>query len=476
MARKHRIHYPGALYHVILRGNDQRDVFLADVDQTKFCFLLQEGTERFGHRIHAFCFLSNHVHLAMQVGRTASPRIVQNISFRYTQWFNRRYHRSGHLFQGRYRATLVDGDQYLLELVRYIHLNPVRAGLTSDPAAYFWSSYRFYVGRGHLPWLTTDWVLGQFSDNETRAKEQLSRFILDGIDGEAPDELVIERGDGRLLGDDGFTERVLEESEQIDRDKIGIDHIVQAVCEIYQLKEHVLAAPGKDHTASEARSLAAWAVRERPFLLLSELSERFGRDITTLSAQATRIWRRSRRDERLRNRMVILAEELVKRQKRKPDPAAVVIGLGNPFMSDDGIGVHIVRRLSEKAADFPNVEFFDAGSAPMKVLHVIANRDVAILVDCAYLGEPPGTMKRFSPDEVVSRKEQKGISVHEGDLLAILRISRELGELPEKTVVFAIEPAEVKPGDTLSPMLSKRIEDYIALIVEEITMLSTDTS
>jgi hypothetical protein len=210
----------------------------------------------------------------------------------------------------------------LLELIRYIHLNPVRAELTRDPEEYFWSSHRFYLSTIPLPWLTTDWVLAQFSDDETRAKRSLLAFVLDGIDEEVPEELVNERGDGRVLGDDGFTENVLERSEQVDREEIRIDQIVQAVCRMYQLKESELAAPGKDHQASEARALAAWAVREHPPLRLSELSARLGRDITTLSARATRIWRQSRRDERLRGRMATLAEELVKTQKRKPDPAS----------------------------------------------------------------------------------------------------------------------------------------------------------
>lgn len=140
-------------------------------------------------------------------------------------------------------------------------------------------------------------------------------------------------------------------------------------------------------------------------------------------------------------------------------------------MSDDGIGVHIVRRLREEATEFPNVDFIEAGNAAMKVLHAIAGRDVAFLIDCAYMGEPPGSIKRFSPDEVVSRKELKGISVHESDLLAILRMSEELGELPDTTVVFAIEPSEVKAGDVLSPVLSKRLEDYVATVAQEIRAL-----
>ena len=129
MARKARIHYPGALYHVILRGNARQDIFIDDGDRYRFYLLMQEGIARYRHSIHAFCLMTNHLHLLIQVADIPLSRIMQNLSFRYTRWSNGRQWQSGHLFQGRYKAVLVNGDEYLLELVRYLHLNPVRAGL-----------------------------------------------------------------------------------------------------------------------------------------------------------------------------------------------------------------------------------------------------------------------------------------------------------------------------------------------------------
>src|SRR4030067_2787237 len=130
MARKPRVYYPGAVYHVTLRGNAGQAIFLDNRDRTRFYLLLQEGIERFRHRIHAFCLMSNHVHFAIQVGDIPLSRVIQNLSFRYTRWINWRQGRSGHIFQGRYKAVLVDADAYLLELTAYIHLNPVRARIT----------------------------------------------------------------------------------------------------------------------------------------------------------------------------------------------------------------------------------------------------------------------------------------------------------------------------------------------------------
>lgn len=136
MVRKPRIHIVGSLYHVILQGNGGEAIFFNEDDRDQFYLLVQEGIERFGHRINGFYCMTNHVHLAIQVGDIPLSKIMQNLSFRYTRRINQREKRVGHLFQGRYKAILVDGDSYLLELVRYIHLNPVRAGMVSEPIEY----------------------------------------------------------------------------------------------------------------------------------------------------------------------------------------------------------------------------------------------------------------------------------------------------------------------------------------------------
>ncbi|MEA3348840.1 MAG: transposase [Pseudomonadota bacterium] len=181
MAREPRIHYPGALYHVMLRGNGGQDIFLSDSDRTRFFLLIQEGVHRFGNRIHTFCFMDNHIHLAIQVADIPLSKIIQNISLRYTRWINDKCRKTGHLFQGRYKALLVDQDSYLLELVRYIHLNPIRAGLVKHPKNYKWSGHNCYLGEEKLTWLTTGWVLGQFGEDITTARHGFARFVNEGI-------------------------------------------------------------------------------------------------------------------------------------------------------------------------------------------------------------------------------------------------------------------------------------------------------
>ena len=118
MARKPGIHVDGGIYHVILRGNGGEDIYFTNGDRTRFSLLLQEGTERFKYRVHAFCFMTDHVHLVIQVGNVPLSKIIQNLSFRYTRYINKLKKRIGHLFQGRYNALLVDADTYFLELKR----------------------------------------------------------------------------------------------------------------------------------------------------------------------------------------------------------------------------------------------------------------------------------------------------------------------------------------------------------------------
>ena len=124
MARRPRFHLPFGIYHVMLRGNDGLPIFFSDADRCRMSLLLQEGVEQFSHYIHAFCFMSNHIHLAIQVRETSISRIMQNLAFRYARYINKKYDRVGHLFQGRFKSIIVDGNRYLKELVRYIHLNP----------------------------------------------------------------------------------------------------------------------------------------------------------------------------------------------------------------------------------------------------------------------------------------------------------------------------------------------------------------
>ena len=146
----------------------------------------------------------------------------------------------------------------------------------------------------------------------------------------------------------------------------------------------------------------------------------------------------------------------------------LLAGLGNPIMSDEGVGVRVVE-LVEQRADLPdNVEVMDLGTGNMNVLHAIASRRKVVFVDCALMGEASGTIRQFSLDDVVSKKIQSHWSAHDGDLLNLLNISKTLGELPEKVVLFGIEPQTIEFGEQLTPCLQSRLEEYVAKVVAAI--------
>ncbi len=152
------------------------------------------------------------------------------------------------------------------------------------------------------------------------------------------------------------------------------------------------------------------------------------------------------------------------------------MGLGNLLMGDEGIGIHVVRDLQLLPGVRENIALFEAGTSPISAIHMIANRGKAVLIDCAYMGLSSGEIRRFSPEEVLSLKSMTGLSLHEGDLLNWLEVSRRLGEYPNELVVLGIEPAETAFGEQISPELEERIGEYVDAVLEEIGVGSRITS
>ena len=297
MARKPRVHVVGGLYHVMLRGNGGEDIFFSDDDRYHFYLLIQEGAERFGHRIHAFCLMDNHVHLAVQVAEVSLSKIVQNLSFRYTRWVNKERVRVGHLFQGRYKAILVDADAYLLELVRYIHLNPVRARMVREPSAYAWSGHLAYLGQATVPWLTTDWVLGQLAKRRSTARQRYARFVNEGLEEGHREEFHRGVTDARVLGDDRFTENVFGRIVKEPVQPRQLEEIIEAVCRSYDVVEEQLAAVGRRRDLAEARAVVAHLATSVGDASVTEVATRLGRDVATLSSSMRRLALRSREGE-----------------------------------------------------------------------------------------------------------------------------------------------------------------------------------
>lgn len=217
MRRPLRIQYPGAYYHITSRGNERGNIFRNNRDRDQFLSYLKSAYLRYKAVIHAFCLMNNHYHLFLETPKGNLSQIMRHINGAYTNYFNIRHRRRGHLFQGRYKSIIVEADSYAGELSRYIHLNSVRAGIVDMPDKFKWSSYWYYIGRKKKPqWLTLDFILGYFDDDYADASKKYAEFVKAGIydKNESPLEKTVA---STILGSDNFIEFIKD--TYIDRKK-----------------------------------------------------------------------------------------------------------------------------------------------------------------------------------------------------------------------------------------------------------------
>ncbi|MFC1787920.1 transposase [Patescibacteria group bacterium] len=201
MARPLRIEYPGALYHVISRGNGYQNIFRNDKDCHKFLDWIESAVDIHNLICHAYCLMDNHYHLLIETPEGNLSKAMRDINGNYTQWFNARHKTVGHLFQGRYKAFVIEKEIYLLEVARYIALNPVRDNLVNHPREWKWSSYRYTAETKNQPvWLQSDWILGFFGKKKTEARKQYRQFVKEGL-GKNPYD---DASHGILLGSPQF--------------------------------------------------------------------------------------------------------------------------------------------------------------------------------------------------------------------------------------------------------------------------------
>lgn len=212
MARKPRIEFEGAFYHVIVRGNQRQKIFKDTLDYTKYLEILGRYKKTHPFRLYAYVLMSNHVHLLIETGAAPLSKILQGINQSYTAYFNRAYKTVGHLFQGRYKAILCDRDQYLLSLVKYMHLNPVRAKIVKTAEEYPWSSHPCYAHKTKgNEFIDEDQVLRLFSEDKAKARKLYRAFMDDGLVVDKDD--IYTTIDQRVLGDESFLNRIMVSSE-----------------------------------------------------------------------------------------------------------------------------------------------------------------------------------------------------------------------------------------------------------------------
>jgi putative transposase len=208
MARPLRIQFAGALYHVMSRGNEKQSIVRDDIDRYKRIDWLRRTVEIYGWRLHAFTLMTNHEHLFVETPEPNLSAGMQYLGGSYTSYFNWRYKRSGHLFQGRFKAHLVQTEGYFREVSRYIHLNPVRAGMVARPQDYQWSSYPGYAqGRRTVAWVCYDRVLAEFGSDAGDARRAYDRFVQAGVNNPPPSPFAKSIG-GLLVGSAEFVAKM----------------------------------------------------------------------------------------------------------------------------------------------------------------------------------------------------------------------------------------------------------------------------
>jgi putative transposase len=312
MARKPRIHFPGAFYHVIVRGNGGQDIFRGDDDYRLYLRFLKEYKERYQFSLYAYALMTNHAHLLVEVGDVPLARIMQVVQFRYAKRFNFRYGQEGHLFQGRYKAILCDKDKYFLELSAYIHLNPVRGGLVKDPSQFPWSSYRTYMGSKRDSLIDEEFLLKIFGDRKNQAQRAYKRFVTARIKDERADEFY-KIQDQRYLGNGEFIQGVLQSlKERKDtKGEISIERLTTAVSNILGIERILFYSATRGREGALGRAVVGYLGRKICGYENSEIANHFKRDPATLSCGVRSIENRITREESFAKLMKKLEDALI---------------------------------------------------------------------------------------------------------------------------------------------------------------------
>jgi len=295
MARLTRIHVPGGLYYVHLRGNGGQAIFAGAQDYYDFCALVGRAARRSRARVHAYCWMWNTVRLAVEISDVPVGRLVQRIAAQHSRDLHRKLGSSGHLFERGYRALLMDADPYLPELVRHIHLTPVRAGAASEAAEYAWSSHRAYLRLARVPWLTTHVVMRRLKSSSTDALDAYRKFMTEA--NEAVDTERFDRskaGEPRVLGGEQFLKAVAIKSRP--KRRAGtLEQIIDGVARLLDVPRGELLSASRRRRLSLARALVTWHATRSGIATLAEVSRRLSRDPSTLYIAMER-YRVARRD------------------------------------------------------------------------------------------------------------------------------------------------------------------------------------
>jgi REP element-mobilizing transposase RayT len=308
MPRKARLDVPGALHHIIVRGINKAPIFSDDQDKTRFLERLSDTITQGKCKVYAWVLMTNHLHLLFKSGKEGISAVMRKQLTWYAQYYNRRHTRTGHLFENRYKSILCDEDTYLLALIRYIHLNPIRAKIIQtmeELDRYRWTGHRAIIGKADHPWMDIDMVLSEFGSRRKKAIREYRQFVREGIgEGRNPaltggglirsrggwSQVMAMRGrsrreehDERILGSGDFVHAVVKEAEdhqlrQIKHKRSGktIQKIIDEECKDRQINPLELKAGGKRSSVSDTRAHIAYRCREELGASAAEIARHLG--------------------------------------------------------------------------------------------------------------------------------------------------------------------------------------------------------
>ena len=327
MPRQARLDAPGALHHIMVRGNDRAKIFRDNEDKAKFLARLGKIVEETRCAVYAWVLMDNHIHLLFRSGEKGISAVMRKVLTWYAIYFNRRHRRTGHLFENRYKSILCEEDRYLLALIQYIHLNPVRAGMVTtiiELDRYPWCGHSAVMGKRECVWMDTDYVLFQFNDTKRRARTAYRKFVEEGFRmGKNPEltggGLVRSKGgwskvlsarrrgqreeyDERILGSGDFVNAILKDAEekqlrQIKLKRAGrtIANIITEECKKRKISASEIQAGIRRQKVSETRAAIAFLGREELGLSAAEMARHLGVNTSSIVRTLDRVEKQAER-------------------------------------------------------------------------------------------------------------------------------------------------------------------------------------
>ena len=325
MSRPLRIQYPDAWYHVMNRGRRGEKVFETKEDYWSFIDLLEELDEVFNVKVSAYCLISNHYHLLVQTPNANLSRAMRHLNGVYTQRYNKRHGCDGQLFRGRYKAIVVESDSYAVELLRYIHRNPLEAGLVENLQKYQWSTHRIYLSKAEKwKWVHKDFILNLFSKSKPESIRLYKEFVLKE-NSEMINQVFARKNLPAILGSKSFVDRVkekffnsnnFEDVPETKRLAPDIEKIEIAVCRDYDIKEDELYSTRRG-LFNEPRNVAVYLIRRLRNDTLKQVGDQFGIEKnSTVSSIVERVKHEIKVDKGLKNRVQKLSEKINKSQRQ----------------------------------------------------------------------------------------------------------------------------------------------------------------